>query len=380
MFVEKTNKAFLFRLLLQKYRITRMKPLKIQWYYIESIIYLFLWGILLFPPFLFRGDLPNVDKHLIANLYKVLPFFIIFLINNFVLVPKFLLNDQTKQYFFFVLILIILVVVFDYYLKKQLLDMYDINNRPRFRHSPMKLIPMRHSWELMLLNNIVIAFLIVGFNTSLKVSGKWMEDENKRKELEKENIESKLAFLQYQISPHFFMNTLNNIHALVDIDHQASKEAIIRLSNLMRHLLYDTDKPKVKLESEFDLIRNYIDLMRIRLKEGISLNLKYDENLSNIFVPPLLFISFVENAFKHGVSYIEPSFIEIEFKKNNNKLEFIVRNSNHQQRNATEGRTGIGLINAKKRLDLIFGNRYRLDFFETKQDFLVQLIIPYETI
>jgi LytS/YehU family sensor histidine kinase len=163
-----------------------------------------------------------------------------------------------------------------------------------------------------LLNSVFIGILILGFDLGLRTSFKWSRLEQQRTQLEKENIKNELAFLRNQLSPHFFMNTLNNIHSLIDIDTEEAKESIIRLSHLMRHLLYDSEDESIPLSKEVNFIQSYVELMKLRYTDKVKVSFTVDSDTSNISIPPLLFTSLIENAFKYGVSYKQKSFINIE--------------------------------------------------------------------
>lgn len=217
--------------------------------------------------------------------------------------------------------------------------------------------------------------MIVGFDTGLKLSVKWVQSEQKRMNAEKENVESQLAFLRNQVSPHFFMNTLNNIHSLIDFDKEQAKESIIQLSKLMRHLLYDSEIEKIPLQKEMSFIRNYVELMKLRFSEKVIINLDIPEKLPNKSIPPLLFTSYVENAFKHGVSYKYISFINISFSFTEDELTFDISNSQTPNEHVEEP-SGIGIANSRKRLDLIYGTNYTLEIDDNKTEYSVHLNLP----
>lgn len=131
------------------------------------------------------------------------------------------------------------------------------------------------------------------------------------KELEHQHLESELKYLKYQLNPHFFMNTLNNIHALVDIDSEKAKKTIIELSKLMRYVLYEANKSQISLKYEIQFLENYIALMKLRYTEHLDIQTEFPLIVPHVQIPPLLFISLLENAFKHGVSYRESSYIHV---------------------------------------------------------------------
>ena len=203
-----------------------------------------------------------------------------------------------------------------------------------------------------------------------------IRDEQEMEELKRQNMQAEMDYLKYQINPHFFMNTLNNIHALIDIDPECAKDAVIELSKMMRYVLYDSGREVIPLSRDIQFLENYIELMRIRYTDNVEIRLDYPRPLPDgVSIPPLLFIVFVENAFKHGVSYNRRSFIHIEIACTPERVTGTIVNS----RNPESGNrpTGIGLENVRKRLELIYGPRnYTLHIDEQPDTYTVQLEIP----
>lgn len=314
-------------------------------------------------------------------------FILIFLVNYLLLVPKILFKGERWLY---LLVVIALVSIFSFlwdlimpvFGMREILkpDIIPPNNpdfhlpfnqgfRPRPPNQPPKLI--------MTINNVLISLLVIGLGTAFRFSKKWRLDEEALKELQKEKLESELAFLKNQISPHFFLNTLNNIHALIDIDKKDSQKAIIKLSNMMRYLLYESDQQKTDFNKEVVFIKSYVDLMKLRISEEVKIEVEIDEVAQNFKLPPLLFIPFIENAFKHGISYNNPSFIKISLKAIDGNVFLIVDNFLHKNQKPIEEQSGIGLENVKKRLDLIYNKNYNLEITENDKIFHVFLKIPY---
>ena len=222
---------------------------------------------------------------------------------------------------------------------------------------------------------LVIMALLLGLNIGAKYFFKSLDDRKRIKALERENLTNQLEYLKYQINPHFFMNTLNNIHALVDIDPEQAKQTIEVLSRLMRYMLYDGSKRTALLKNELAFIDNYVRLMRIRYNDHVRIDVSLPTDVSDVKIPPLLFIIFVENAFKHGISYEHPSFIEVKVTlTDDNKVSFLCRNSRKPSSEDVHG--GIGLANATKRLKLLYGKDYTLDIRPTTEEYTVQLTIP----
>jgi sensor histidine kinase YesM len=228
------------------------------------------------------------------------------------------------------------------------------------------------------INTFFISLLIAGFNTAIAVTNRWFTEEQARKEIEKEHIQSELAFLQNQVSPHFFMNTLNNIHSLIETDQKLAQNAVLKLSEMMRYLLYESGRGTTTLAREIEFLRSYVKLMQLRVDESVNVRLELPDNFRNVNLPPLLFISFIENAFKHGVSYREPSALSFKLIQNADTLEFITVNTISTFRNTDSlfHQGGIGLENIKKRLDLLYGGAHQLIIDETGHEYKVKLIIP----
>jgi len=221
-------------------------------------------------------------------------------------------------------------------------------------------------------------------NLGIKLYFRTRNDHKKLQALEKENLEQQLEYLRYQINPHFFMNTLNNIHALVDIDPEKAKDTILELSKMMRFVLYEGDKKGVPLSREFDFIRHYIELMKLRYTDKVKISVELPKELGDSQIPPLILITFIENAFKHGISYQHESFVDIRVavsqkpEARSQKLTFTCRNSkaNGQQPKANSQQGGVGLTNVKKRLDLLYDSSYTLNIQDGENVYNVELTIP----
>ena len=250
---------------------------------------------------------------------------------------------------------------------------------PKPRYNPEELRPI--SPVPMLGPGEAVAFfgglLLMGMNLGVKLYFKTQEDREQQERLEKQDLERQLEYLRYQVNPHFFMNTLNNIHALVDINPERAKTTIVELSKMMRYILYEGDKKYIPVQREALFLKNYIELMRLRYSSRVSINLDIPEMMPDVMLPPLLLIIFVENAFKHGVSYAAPSFIDIKVEVTQDKLKFRCRNSRQEQKpDEKKKKGGVGLANARRRLDLLFPNQYSLEIKENDKEYDVQLEIP----
>ena len=350
---------------------------------IEYSIILFIWVLLFAVPILF-GQFPDtISWHHIFKIWEEYAYlFIFFLFNRFVLLPYLFYRQKRMAYFVSLAVVVLLFVGGIYSQSNQR------KPQPARQHMPHHM-PLDMGFDDPLpppppvqnpipayANLLILSILLLGFDTGLNITIKWVLSEQERFQLEKENTEHKLAFLHNQISPHFFMNTLNNIHALVDIDTEETKAAIIKLSHMMGYLLYETTDEKIPLKKEMAFIESYVELMRLRFTDDIDIELNIPEVLPSVQIPPLLTISFIENAFKHGISYQHPSFVHINFKINEKQLLFELKNSNHAKPEKVEN-SGIGLKNSRTRLDLIYNSAYDLAITRLPENvFAVQLNIP----
>ena len=220
----------------------------------------------------------------------------------------------------------------------------------------------------------VVLILMFSANLGTKYYFRSRNDQKRLAELERQNLEQQLEYLRYQINPHFFMNTLNNIHALVDIDPAKAQETIVELSKMMRFVLYEGEKRGVSLVRELEFIRTYLKLMQLRYTDQVKITQELPAEVPDKSIPPLLLVTFVENAFKHGVSYQQESFIELKAAVENDRLIFSCRNSKAAKANEEKG--GVGLTNVRKRLDLLFTDDYSLDIHDEADTYTVKLNIP----
>jgi two-component sensor histidine kinase len=354
----------------------------------ELLLLILMWFVLIASPLVFNENESFDWRNIVKPLETIIPLFILFLINRLLLIPKLLFRTKRIFYFVAVIFVITLLTLSSYYITK---DDKARHRPPRISDSRMmspppheKLAegsrishPLPKQRERMppFANFLVFSFLLVGFDTGIRISFRLAETEREKAKLEKENVGSQLAFLKNQISPHFFMNTLNNIHSLIDVNTDEAKESIIQLSKLMRHLLYDSDADKISLKKEIEFIRNYVDLMKLRFSDKVKITLTAPDQLPDALIPPLLFTSFVENAFKHGISYQNSSFVKISFSVSDKDLIFEISNS-IAKTESNDLISGIGIENSRKRLALIYGDSYELHIEEKNKEYHVRLNIP----
>jgi two-component system LytT family sensor kinase len=357
---------------------------------IKILLHLLAWAILLGIPLYFfkRWDVGKdfIWAYYIGNFLNG----IIFYTNYLILVPNYFFGIQKYKYYVSVLILLIFLyfvsdqsnkIVFKYVPGRDSIEnSLEPANSARETHPPRRdehrgPLPFR---EMHLFNYMFTSLFLVFFSVGMRVLERHSQTEKLQKELEKEKLNSELAFLKNQISPHFFFNTLNNIYSLISINADDSQKAVLKLSKLMRYLLYDSENGNTKLSNEIDFMNNYIDLMKLRMTSKISLMVTFPEEYEDRSIPPLIFIPFIENAFKHGISYREKSFIEIKMMTEKNSILFRCANSLIKAREESEpGQSGIGLENVTKRLNLLFPGKHELTINKSEKEFEVLLQINF---
>ena len=342
------------------------------------LLYATIWALVLISPyFRYMQDIsPNGWSRMIGDWTSLFLLLMLFLINLFVLVPRLLFNDKRSQYFVIVGAMIFAVAVIS-------LIIHPIGppQPPGMANPPGEIQPDR-PFELLpllgtILNNLITALLIIGSSTALELEYKWRSEQKLRKDAEKEQLTTSLALLRNQVSPHFLMNTLNNIHSLVEMDVAKAQDAIERLSTLMRYLLYDSAQSTIELKREIEFIHSFVSLMQLRHSDEVNVTVVVPEQIPTTLIPPMLFISLLENAFKHGVCYPLKSYIHFELQIEEASLHCAILNSKHKTPANSKGEySGIGLENIQKSLKLLYGNNFRLDIQDKENEFEVNLTIP----
>lgn len=223
---------------------------------------------------------------------------------------------------------------------------------------------------------LIVFFVIMG--GLFQFLSDWFKNNVKTQELEKENQESKLALLRNQINPHFLYNTLNNIDALIKEDHEKASQSLIKLSYIMRYMLNDKQTELVLFKDELEYTRNYISLEKLRLKNQNFINFNIDDNHEELRVAPMIFIPFIENAFKHSVDSNCENGISINFTINKNIITFICENYIDNLDTEKDKSHGIGLHTVKKRLELLYPNKHNLVIDKNDTIFKVKLVIEVD--
>lgn len=344
---------------------------------VYSVIWLIVIGLYLLDVMRARAQLsePLLDWRVMASAAgTLLPFFILFIINNNLLIPRLLLRNRLLPYFLAAAAVIVLLWAY-----QSLHFLHEMELRPRgvrpFPHPHVRpLLPMP------LFLDFTYALLVVGCNLAVALMFQRFDDKLERESLMKSNAENQLAYLKAQINPHFYMNMLNNIHGMIEIDPERAQGMLIDMSQLMRYTLYDSSRPLIPLSEEVSFLENYIRLMRQRYPESrvkITSSFPSENVMRGISLPPLLSLVFVENAFKHGISYRETSFVAVSVETDGNELRFSCVNSCHPcMRDDSPAHSGIGLRNVRQRLQLLYGDEFSLVINDSEKNYTVTLTIP----
>ena len=323
----------------------------------ENLLYLMVWMVIILVPVLNSKMLEEVHvslENILIAWLKIAPYLLIFIIHNSLIAPRLLLRKHRYVWYLVVNLLTItavfsLVAIYEKYAPYDT-EPYILNGKASFT-------------DLAIYWNILLGFFMTGLNMGIKLLYRSLRDEQQMEELKRQNLQAEMDYLRYQINPHFFMNTLNNIHALIDIDTEYAKSAVIELSKMMRYVLYESGSETISLKKDIQFIENYIELMRIRYDSSIDICLDYPATIPNkVAIPPLLLIVFVENAFKHGVSNDRPSFIDIDIREEEGVLACRIENSFFPKSEADRSGSGIGLANLCRRLEMIYPGRYEMKY------------------
>jgi two-component system LytT family sensor kinase len=296
--------------------------------------------------------------------------------NSFILVPKFLLKNKTSIYLLIVVGIAVVIVFLNIYVDDWL-NLHQLMEAAFHKGGPVKHRGggRDHGWDLAL---IAITALVLGVSTSITAIQKWQTDKQLNQELEQDRVSSELSFLKAQINPHFFFNTLNNIYALTQVDADVAGKAIHQLSRMMRYLLYDTQQGQTMLSQEIAFVKDYISLMQLRLTDVVKVNIDTPANLRDVPLAPMIFLPFVENAFKHGVSATQQSHIDIVVVQRGKVLDLTVTNSIINDNSVSlDTNSGIGLANTRRRLDLLYPGKYKLNIEElnANNEYIVHLTL-----
>lgn len=306
------------------------------------------------------------------NIFIVLFFYL----NTLVLIPRLLIYEKWLWYALSIAACLGIFLFLPRALATLIAEPEYINQNnefirnPAFQGKPKLLRPPRRARPVADPYNTVLFLLVFTVGTCISVTQRWLRTEQNRKETEHEKLNTELSFLKSQVNPHFFFNTLNNIYSLAVVRSEKTAPAVMKLASIMRYILSETERNYVPLRNEVDFIHNFIELQQVRLTDKVQVKFAAEGDIENLIVAPLLFIPFVENAFKYGVSTKENSKIDIAIKTEANKILFSAKNYIVPSENNLMENTGIGINNVKRRLELMYPDKHQL-ITEQKDNFYI---------
>lgn len=302
-----------------------------------------------------------------SNLVEFPIHIIVIYINVYYLIPKFILRKKYRTYVFLLLLMLIMV----YLVRTGLNYLLVTKDIWPEAEDPTKFMELNH-----IIAVVLGELYVIGFVSAIKLVLDWAIEKRRNEDLAKLQMSTELKYLRTQIQPHFFFNTLNNLYALTLKKSDNAPRLVIKLSNMMQYILYEVKSSKASLLKEIGHINNFIDIERLRFDDKVDSEMDITGNIEDVIVPPLLFLSFVENCFKHGMKENDNLRINMSFDiSNNGYLEFTLVNSFNPKKTQDDS-IGIGNENAKRRLKLLFSNNYILDSKIEGENYKLFLKIP----
>jgi two-component system sensor histidine kinase AlgZ len=310
----------------------------------------------------FRRKEVDLSEAFLHGAFHVVFNMIVAYLNYFVFLPRFLERKKVGRYLIEFLVPFAVLMLIRVHLQRYMVDGY--THQVHYFYSSTFIIQASAT-----------SLFIVIFVAMLRFAKDWFEFEARKKEIENEKLTAELTFLKAQINPHFLFNTLNNLYYLAYSKSENTTEVIAKLSQMMRYMIYESNHSRVLLSREIEYMQNYISLERLRLNNQIPIKFEVDGKVEDVWITPLIFITFLENAFKHGVTNNNPNaWVNVSIRLENKTCIYRVENSkimNAQIDNG--GKSGIGLQNVKRRLELSYPGQYQLDVDDKSDRYAVEL-------
>lgn len=296
--------------------------------------------------------------------------------NILFMVPKFLFVGRIWQYLVLVVIIGTLFLIITHLYE-------DWVNYPKLMHEafrpniPYEPKPRNYTWDVVFYLQYALS---IGVSTSIAAVQKWQTEDGVRRQLEEQKINSELSYLKAQINPHFFFNTLNNIYSLINFDVEEAKKALLKLSRMMRYVLYETEKDKTMLSSEINFVNDYISLMQMRVSEKMKMDISIEEKYEDVMIAPMLLLPFIENCFKHGISSSKESFIQVHLGIDGKHLKLKTTNKIilKNQASPETNQKGIGMSNTIRRLSLLYKDKHLLHIDDSNPENEYRLLLEVD--
>lgn len=364
--------------------------------FLLALIHVMGWCFIFLLPLLFYPLKLEGRNFFLRELLGKIPLVCLFYLNYYFLLPQFFEKKKYIIYFSWVIIFVLVIIAWD-------VSLYHIFIKPggQFQAAPFFHLPngddslntdvlvphfrstsfpfdentiwgMPHRIFIVTINRVVsFAFILLLTGALMRLGSNYIKNQQEKKALENANLNAEISLLKSQINPHFLFNTLNSIYALAHEKSGKTETTILKLSEMLRYMLYESAGEKVELSKEIQYITNYVQLQRLRLSDKIKTEYKVSGNPDGLHIAPFLLITFIENAFKHGVSYINPGYINIQISVIEKTLTLLVENPNTESHSFTQ--VGLGLKNAERRLELLYPGKYNLQTEKSETRYLVNL-------
>jgi len=316
-------------------------------------VHLCVWLLLFMLPYLLSSHTSaDMERNLRSSWLPLVYSALLFYFNYLFLIDRFVFTKKIPFYILINLLVIILLATVSFKIKETYFPKLKEISNAVAAVSPR---PSRNF--LIYRDNIYLVFTII-VALAIKITERLTKAEAGIREAEREKLNSELMHLKYQLQPHFFFNSLNNIYSLISISPSRAQEAVHSLGKLMRYLIYDTEAPRVELKSEVEFMQRYIELMKLRISDKTKVVADFQKISDYRKIAPLMFVSLIENAFKHGISSTQCSEIHFSLKMTEQEVIFSASNFNFPKNDKDESGSGIGLNNLRKRLDLLYPGKY----------------------
>lgn len=309
------------------------------------------WAYMFLSPLTFMRNSGVTMGQYLMNCVQPLLLMVVFYANYLWLTPRLFVEGKHSYFLLINTVMVVCMGLLNHYWIIYTHELFQPMNRPPYTPQAIDIV-------FFIIRDIFNFAIFAAVATAIVLAMRWQHNEQARREAEAARTDAELSNLRSQINPHFLLNTLNNIYALTAFDAPKAQEAIQELSKMLRHALYNTQQAVVPLKEEVGFIGNYVKLMRIRLPESVDVSYTSDVKSNDLTVAPMIFISLVENAFKHGVSPVEPSFIHIRISATEEQIVCDITNSNHPKAASDHSGHGIGLQQVQRRLELSYPGHY----------------------
>jgi hypothetical protein len=308
----------------------------------------------------------------LVELFLLIPQLLLVYPLLYFVLPRYILNKKYVAAVFWVAIMVILSTILNKIMVLHLNDMLYILLPKKYLVRDYTL--SHYNMRIAIINTSTGGFTIAAIAVGLKFIKDWYLKAQRNLQLQKENMEAQLQLLTAQVHPHFLFNTLNNIYSKAQAESPGSANMIMELSNILRYVLEEGKHISVLLENELQMIKDYINLERQRYDDKLDLYVSFPSKTENVYIAPLLLLPFIENSFKHGTSkMLNNPWINLKIELNDTSLFMKLMNGKKQSTMQNNGRNGTGIENVRKRLDLLYKDKYTLQINEDKEVFVINL-------